>query len=239
MLNNAGQTAFYAETNTSGLGSRGIWSEGSGSLALVARGGDHAPGTASGVNFGQFDFDSPALNNRGETAFEAQIIGSGVDSTNDTGIWSEGSGSLALVAREGEHAPGTSSGVNFGNTPDSQSPVLNDAGQTAFYTTLIGSGVNSTNDAGIWSEGSGSLALVAREGDHAPGTSGDSFSDFVFFGSLYPTPALNDAGQTAFWAHLASGGIGIWATDRTGALQLIVRSGDPLEVGAWRLPNYY
>jgi hypothetical protein len=46
---------------------------------------------------------------------------------------------------------------------------------------------------------------------------------------------LNDVGQTAFFALLtdsegASAGRGIWATDRSGDLQLIVRSGDLMEV---------
>jgi hypothetical protein len=45
---------------------------------------------------------------------------------------------------------------------------------------------------------------------------------------------LNDAGQIAFQAKLTDGtnsfGIGIWATDRAGVLQLIARTGDLLEV---------
>ena len=50
------------------------------------------------------------------------------------------------------------------------------------------------------------------------------------------SPVLNDAGQTAFAARLTGSGVrfhnnsGIWATDRTGVLQLIARTGDPLEV---------
>ena len=59
------------------------------------------------------EYFSPTLNNAGQTAFFANLTGSGVDATNDLGIWSEGTGSLALVAREGSHAPGTPSGVNF------------------------------------------------------------------------------------------------------------------------------
>ena len=118
------------------------------------------------------------LNNAGQTAFRAGLTGSGVDSTNDRGIWSEGSGSLALVARSGSQAPGTPSGVNF-DAASIRSPVLNDAGQTAFRAGLTGSGVDSTNNQGIWSEGSGSLALVARSGSQAPGTpSGVNFSGF-------------------------------------------------------------
>ena len=47
------------------------------------------------------------LNDAGQTAFTAVITGS-----NNTGLWSEGAGSLALVARRGSQAPGTPSGVN-------------------------------------------------------------------------------------------------------------------------------
>ena len=56
--------------------------------------------------------------------------------------------------------------------------LLNDAGQSAFRRTLAGTGVTSTNNQGIWSGGSGELALVARTGSQAPGTaSGIRFSD--------------------------------------------------------------
>jgi hypothetical protein len=47
---------------------------------------------------------------------------------------------------------------------------------------------------------------------------------------------LNAAGQTAFYAYLIGSGIGasnnkgIWATDRSGVLQLVARRGDLLEV---------
>ncbi len=170
-------------------------------------------------------FIPPVLNDAGQTAFIAALSGNGVDSTNSEGIWSEGSGNLALVARTGDHAPGMPSGVNFGPYY-LRNPVLNDAGQTAFVANLAGSGVGSTNDQGIWSEGSAGLALVARAGDHAPGTPSD-----VNYNSFSPTGiALNDAGQTAFYGYLTGSGTGIWATDRTGALQLISRTGDPLEV---------
>ncbi len=229
VLNGAGQIAFFARLTGSGVDSTnntGIWSNRSGSLALVVRSGDQAPGTPSGVNYSSVN--SPGLNDAGQIAFNGLLTGSGVDSTNDWGIWSEGSGSLALVAREGDHAPGTPSGVNYSNL--FISPVLNDAGQTAFYAELTGSGVDATNDRGIWSEGSGSLALVARRGDHAPGTpSGVNFSSLSNLNGL---SVLNDAGQIAFFASLTDGSIGIWASDRTGVLQLIARTGDPLEVAA-------
>ena len=168
MLNNAGQTAFYGGLTD---GTVGLWSEGSGSLALVARDGIQAPGTPDGVNHSfavlrDFFPDLPKLNDAGQTAFWANLTGSGVDNTNDWGVWSEGSGSLGLVARSGSPAPGTPDGVNY----DSffVQTGFNDAGQTAFFAFVTGSGVDPSNDQGIWSEGSGSLALVARSGTPGP-----------------------------------------------------------------------
>ena len=160
-FNDSGQTAFGA-----GLGSgidMGIWSEGSGRLALVAGTGNHPPGTPDGVMFSGFDYEynPPAFNNAGQTAFYA-------DMTSGSGIWAEAAGGLALVAISGGQAPGTESGIEFANL--SHAPVINAAGHTAFHASLSGAGVNADNDAGIWSEGFGDLALVAREGSQAPGT---------------------------------------------------------------------
>ena len=75
-------------------------------IRTVALSGQNAPGTTSGVNYAGFGFSGPALNESGRTAFYATLAGSGVDTTNEQGIWSEGSGSLMLVARTGSQAPG-------------------------------------------------------------------------------------------------------------------------------------
>lgn len=232
-LNDAGQTTFWANLAGNGvIGNQnfGIWSGDSSELTLITRSGNPAPGTPSGVNFSNL-LSAFSSNNAGQIAFAARLTGSGVNSTNELGLWSNGSGSLELVARRGSQAAGTPGGVNY-NYGSLLIPVLNDAGQLAFGSYLTGSGVNSSNDLGIWSDGSGSLALVARTGNQAPGTAaGVNFFDLN-------TPALNSAGQTAFRANLIGGGVdftndkGIWATDQSGALQLIVRTGEMLEVAA-------
>lgn len=247
-LNNLSQTAFWGALTGSGVDTTnnvGLWSEGSGSLALVARKGGQAPGMPDGVVFSGslfVAFTNPALNSAGRTAFAGRVAGAGVDSTNDQGIWSEASGSLALVVRSGTPAPGTPSGVNFKSFSSRlTSPVLNDAGEIAFFAALAGPGVNSTNNLGLWAGASGSLALVARMGDHAPGTEdGVVFGHFANVAGHTPNDVrhaiLNAAGQTAFFSPLRGSGIndsndrGIWATDRSGALQLIAREGDLLEV---------
>ena len=228
MINAYGATAFRATltgNQVTALTDQGIWLERSGIVALVVRTGDQAPGTPSGVKFNSLD--GLWLNAAGQIAFGAYISGSGI---SEQGIWSGGSGSLALVTRTGSQAPGTPSGVNYSFF---NSPVLNDAGQTAFRAYISGSGVTGANDQGIWSEGSGSLALVARERNQAPGTPSG-----VMYNELFTPVALNALGQTAFSATLigsgvtASNDLGIWATDTGGQPQLIARTGGLLEVAA-------
>jgi hypothetical protein len=221
VLNNSGRTAFTAY-DTNGMG---VWSDRSGSLSLVAHSGSQAPGLPSGVNYG--GFLDPVLNGAGQTAFWAYLEGSGSGGAYDDGIWSEGSGNLALVVRRGSHAPGTAAGVIFSNehVTTFYEPVLNDAGQTAFRAYLSGSGVDSTNNQGIWLGGADSLALVARSGEHAPGTPGG-----VEFGGFHSALQSNATGQVAFGAGVNDGKGGIWATDRNGHVQLVARVGDLLEV---------
>src|SRR5262245_12877679 len=175
-------------------------------LRTVAVTGQQAPGTPSSVTYSSFGayydslagvfFRGPVLNDAGQTAFRADVTGIGVGATNNQGIWSEGSGSLLLVARTGSQAPGAPGGVNFRIDPAFElfSPVLNSAGQTAFYGGL------TDGNVGLWSEGPGSLNLVARSGVQAPGAPvGVNLS---FSAGLSPFhldwPKLSNAGQTAF-----------------------------------------
>ena len=214
ILNNAGQTVFKGSLNNGSRTDEGFWSDGGGNgLALVARMGDVVPGNSDTFSYipasGLLYNPTLVFNDAGQTAFNAYYA------RFDLGIWSEGAGNgLALVAREGGVAPGTSN--NFNNIG---TVVLNNAGQTAF----LGSFHTSTGaDGGIWSEGGGSgLALVTRLGDMAPGTS-DTFSNFS-------SPIINDMGQIAFRGSLNSStgtNRGIWSEGGGSGLALIARLGD-------------
>src|SRR5215510_13205875 len=87
------------------------------------------PAHRQGVNFDSLIFQT-GFNDSGQSAFAAYLTGSGVDPSNDNGVWSGSPGSLALVARSGLPAPGTPSGVNF---RDFFFPVtINNAGRVAF-----------------------------------------------------------------------------------------------------------
>ncbi len=226
VLNSAGRTAFQAGlagTGISNSNDTSVWSEGTGSLALVAQEGSQAPGTSADVNFNFFN-TMVSFNEAGQVAFQAGLTGTEVNITNDSGVWSKGSGSLALVARKGSPAAGTPADVYFGAV---RPPLINHAGKTAFTADLVGSGVTTTDDGGVWSEGAGTLALVARKGDQAPGApAGVNFSGFN------STVTMNGAGQTAFSGNLTGAGVtnsndfGIWAVDPFGQLVKIARSGD-------------
>jgi hypothetical protein len=236
-FNDTGQNVYFAFLNGSGVDPSndvGIWSEVFGVPTLMARSGTPAPGTPSGVDF-EFLRGHAGSNSEGRVAFYASLTGDGVDETNNEGLWSDASGTLQLVARRGSPAPGTPEGVNFEFSlvfPNvfPLGPVLNDRGQIAFRANLTGAGVTSANNQGLWSGDVGSLSLVARTGEQAPGT-----PNTVLFSNLF-RPALNSEGQLAFRANLtgfgvtSSNNLGIWATDQDGAVQLIVRKGAALEV---------
>ena len=233
VLNNVGQTVIYSQLVGSGVDSsndEGIWSGNPGNLALVAREGSQAPGLPVGVNYSEI-LNHKAINSAGHVAFVAGLTGEN-SSLHADGIWSDRSGFVELVTRRGNQAPGTPDGVKF----DALRLVrLNDAGQIAFNAILSGDGLDSTNDRGLWLDDSGNMTLVARAGNQAPGTpSGVNYSNFSPF--LVGQLTLNAAGQVAFGAVLTGDGVdftndrGIWATDVTGATQLIARTGEQLEV---------
>ena len=231
VFNDNGQVAFSGGVFVTNTQQFGIWRGTPGNITAAVLPNSQAPGTASGVVFDAAL--SPVLNNNGQVAFLGVVSGTGVNLSNNAGIWTEGGGNgLALVAREGSAAAGTGAGVVFDGL---SSPIINDAGDTIFRASLDGTGVDATNDVGIWKDPSGtSLELVVRKGDQAVGTqAGVTFElDFNTTNSL----SLNDAGQIAFLSALGGTGVdstndrGIFAEDLDGNLQLIAREGDLLEV---------
>ena len=198
-------------------------------IAPVASTHSSAPGP-SGATFASFGY--PAINVNGNNAFRGVLaLGSSVTALNDQGIWADNSpNSLQLVAQTGSgSAPGTT--APFTALSD---PVYNDNNDVAFVGTLkVGTGLATlAEDKGIWSNAGGNLMLVAQTGTQAPGCpTGATFSGFtqvalpnqngvVMLATLTADAAL---GVTAYTDR------GIWATDSTGNLQLIVRTGDVLD----------
>ena len=216
-IDGSGTTALLVDLP--GPSSRGIYSEGTGTLRLVAREGEHAPGTPEGVVFHPIS-SIPLLNDMGQIAFTSFLSGAGVNSSNDEGVWSDRSGMLELIVRTGDVAARIVPAAayrNFGRI------VLNDAGQIAFDGQIAGPGINLTNNRGVWSEGAGAqlwwperVILLARPSG-------------VVYGSL-GQPVINNAGQVAFSGGLSGSGVnetndvGIWSQGVSG-LMLVARKG--------------
>jgi hypothetical protein len=205
----------------------GIFDVASGSTTEVASSASSAPGTSA--NFASFG--NPAISSGRHNAFRGVLAsGSGVTTTNDVGIWADdSSNTLQLVTRTGTGiAPGTT--APFTALSD---PVYNDNDEVAFKGTLkVGTGLASLGtNTGIWAYSNGGLEAVALEGNQAPGCpAGANFASFTQI-------ALADQNGAMFLATLTaktsagvgrSSDLGIWATDSSGDLQLIVRTGDIL-----------
>ncbi len=117
-----------------------------------ARVGGAAPG-AGGLTFARFK--DPAFGG-GHMAFEANLAG--VTGPTSTGLWSDASGTLSLLARVGSPAPGTS--ATFQSIA---SFALPPAGGAVFTAKLTGGTVTSANNFGLWREVLGSVATVEQQ----------------------------------------------------------------------------
>ena len=206
----------------------------SGTATLPAIKGDTAPGI-TGATFSAFG--SPIINTNAHIAFEATVAGP-VTTASNAGIWAEdNTGTLQLVAQTGViPAPGTT--ATFVTLSD---PVYNDNEKVAFGGTLkVAAGqATKTTASGIWSNSTGTLTLVAQQGNQAAGCpAGATFATFTAL-ALADQAGTSGTGGLSFLGTLnasstagvtAANNTGIWAIDTTGTLQLIVRTGDILPV---------
>jgi hypothetical protein len=230
-----GISAFEAYLNGTGIttsNNLGLWAGSPGNVQLVARTGSHAPGLVSGITFSSLD-QYYSVNSNRVAAFQGQVQGAGISSfVNDDGIWEGAPGLVQLVAQVGTQAPGVGAGTTFAYFGSNAffSPALNDAGTVAFIGGLSGTGVPGLPNSGIWMGTPGSLQLIARAGAAAPGTSGAVFGSLASSNISNVEPVLDNLGNLAFRADLASGdstnqnnfGIFAWSGN---SLKLVARAG--------------
>src|SRR5262249_15116638 len=155
--------------------------------------------------------------------------------------WVGATSELTLVARRGDHAPDTSSGVNFS---DLDYPTLNSSGQVAFRAELTGSGVGTANDRGIWAtDETGALNLIARPGDQLEDALGDfrTLSDVNFSSasgnSDGRSSGFNNLGQLVFWAKFTDGSQGAFLSSAVAHLPGDFNNDgtvDAADYAAWR-----
>lgn len=134
---------------------------------------------------------------------------------------------VALTGTDGAFGPGLGPGVFFSAFASADEPLatpaMNRNGESIFLATLVGLGIDATNDQGIWVERGGQLIMLARTGDPAPGTDPQ-----VVFASFYRQPVLGASGGAAFQAVITGPGVtndnndGFW-TEGTGTLSLLIR----------------
>ena len=90
---------------------------------------------------------------------------------------------------------------------------------------MVGGGVATTNDSGVWTGTAGNLQLVMREGDVAPGTGGLTFTNLTGVNTF-----LNANGSLYISNTLSNGDSSVWLWDPTFGLLCLVRNGDQIEV---------
>jgi hypothetical protein len=215
-MNANGQVALCAGL-TGAASDRAILLGGLGGFQILASEGEtiNAPGNPSLAAFDGI----PVVNNAGQVAFR------GTTGSKSAVLANKGRG-LELVACKGDAAPGAGAGVEFDSFDE---PVINAAGDVAFYARLTGTGVASSNNTGLWLSCQGELQMIAREGDPAPGT-GDAFGEFRSeVSGLYAQPLnVNARGQLAFAHRYTADDWGIWALDTDGILRSIAVEGQSL-----------
>jgi hypothetical protein len=166
-VNSSGQVALHALA-VDGSGDReGLWSDGSGSLELLALAGDPAPGTAGLVFTEIRGFD---INNLGQTAFLAEV-GTAIDGPGDPALYLADVGAAPdLVAQLGadlQLAPGdvrTVSGLDV-NLMETVSRGhagggFNQAGELVFAASFF-DGTAGLYVATVPEPGAGAGAVVA------------------------------------------------------------------------------
>lgn len=169
-IDEQGRVAFAATLEGPGVTSSnrtGLWSGEPAAVSLLVRAGEQAPGVSAGGIYASFPFDFALFapsGGSGQLGSSATLTGDGIASTEDEGVWVHVDGGTVLLAREGGSAPGPA-GIVF------TSPLgleVNKAGHSLVIASVNGPGVGTTNNEGLWTDRSGPLATLLREGDPVP-----------------------------------------------------------------------
>lgn len=235
-LNNAGQVALIAGLEGPNVSSsdRAIYIDTPGEgLRLIANSGATAPGLPSGTVFdtGTTQFGTlPQLNNAGQVAFSGKITGPGTNPL-DNAIYVDTPGEgLRLIASSGSEAPGAAPDTVFGEL--SSSPVIDDSGRVVFSANIAGPNVAPGESALYVDTPGDGLQLLSIVGELELELF-QSMEEVTLFSSrdTYPQSTGVPTYMGIFPVQGTSQyGFGIWMEDELGGLQLMVQSGDVLEV---------
>lgn len=226
MLNDLGQVAFVGWTGVGlgGQGAPGIYLGESAGLTRIA-----IPGQAAPDGNGVFrSFSNLRLNAAGQVAFSAILNGTSGGGSDDGGIFLADQSTVRQIVREGQLAPDGNWGFSA-----TQYNVLNDVGQVAFNSLLVGNTGGSANSRRVY-RGDG-LGLVEIVRDSQPSPDGDGLIS-GFTPAFGRSPIINQSGHVSFRALITSvtgSDDAILFGDGTG-LELIARGGQAVPDGNGR-----
>ncbi len=188
---------------------------------VVAVTGDAVPdGNGTFLGFGL-----PSLNDSRQVAFFAQLKDTTEGSLDNTGLYrSDGTSSLLQVARASDLAP-NGNGTFF----ELHRPSLNNDGQVAFRSVLIGTNGGDSDNVGLYlyEDFIGTTQVVRT------GNSGLNGTSIV---SSLGNPALNNTGQVLFRGGFTNTSdyeieVGFFRIDSTQSITPIVLEGDSVPDG--------
>jgi hypothetical protein len=172
----------------------GYWSEGSGSLEILAGSGTPPSGAPATANdFIMFAY--PVLDRTGKSYFWSMSQGPGLNPANNIGVWAGKAGSLSVVLKGNSPAPGLPPGVLFRYGTSAPVTAVSENGSIAFFGYLQGAGVNTANSEALWVGMPNSLQLLARSGDQAPG-----INPGYVFATFDADIRINSTGESVFLA---------------------------------------
>jgi hypothetical protein len=199
---------IYSRLNSTAVGTSGA--------VVQARVGSTAPGT-SGATFNAFE--RPTVFNGG-MAFRGFLNANGDNAggTKGQGVWAGAFGALTPVVRTGDTNAQIPT-VPAGRTVSSVwSPFSNALGSLTMRVSLVGAGETRA----IMGSTGGTMRIIAKVGDAAPGLAGETFTNFDH-------PVIGDGDQVAFTASTNTGSYGIWKqAPGGGALSLVMKAGDTI-----------
>ena len=207
--NTKGQVAFFATILRSTASEAFFLASPQRTVRVVAE-GDPVPGGGTFSGFGRHPI--PALNERGDVAFAAAIVGG----RTVEGIFVRDARGLRPVVLTGRGAPGMASGT----IAAVDAPALNDHGDLAFLASVRRG--RETVEA-VYTVIAGRLAKVVAQGDPAP--AGGTFAGFG-------PPAINNRRRVAFAAVVEGRAVpgGVFAADGP-TVRMLTGAGSETPIG--------
>lgn len=231
-MNSSGVVAFDIQYRTStGLRAAALLAYNGTTLQLLAKSGDSAPPSGSGMVFtgGDNYFNVVGIDTAGDVGFVTTVSTTAYPDTNtqtSSGLFvAQAAGLIVRVLGEGDAAPGISGGqVVYFNVPSSgPNGAMNSAGQIPVSASVIGT--TGGNEL-LLASASGSVQKVAAIGDGVAG--GATLT--------YPGPqggALNNGGQVVFFATTSSNDQALWSWTAAAGIQRVAGNNDaaPAAIG--------